>query len=1161
MNALAAIQNFTAASILVGVLLLLRTANIPRDRRHQQFALPGVAIVFALAAAVVLYRFNAWFDGLLSWLFGLLPFLSSLYQTRWLYVIENVALVTVFLAIKFAYRLVATRMFTGERFTGSIIVEHFYEYDVASGRWNVKSRLSQVRLLYRVLFWVSLVITGVLVWAMNMNPSAPAFSAIAFPALAVLVLGEVLYALDGLTREESGNLLLSEDDLSRRIVNYAALREVFRNTFGDRIADEGVDLSNPYSLGTYQALSDFVIAGDNTEQLFGKFFERAKLSGLALDENLMHASLGVLRGHSTLINTPFYSDLAPYVALPSYMRLLSGSKMLVVVGRDSSAQDVATWFEGALDDVSGVPELWNVGVMRPEGSVDLDVGVLRLADLHNLRLLGEYDEFFREVETVVLMEPSRMLATGQLGLSVVVSRLNIQDPPVFVALDHNHDGLVDALSHLLKVNLTDVVATGQPLGASSQMVWNASGSNLAAQIIPGVARYLGVGTEITAVALKYHVSEVEWVGGDKFPVTDMSWIAGQYYGKINAFAEMELSQRAFKSSLIPRPNPLGLKRTQHRFLIVEDELSNVYESIRLYGSRSTESGFINLISEDYLLRDYMIGNRSLFSADAKAIPSFVPDYARTKRNTVLRLIVMLAAFEIPESALLRELELVGCIPPEMDEEDADFLEPPVITMLRELIARYLDVTGVQFDRIQRRGGGMADVSERRFRIMPGTCLDPVIEALGSAYFLVEDEAEGRDFIGGCLHNHVQQTVLPGQFITVGGKYYEVQKLGGMDNRQEVVLRRAAEHISGRPVYRQLRSFWIDRDRLADPTAPRREDASVVIERQLVAMTVETRGYLELSHRSNIAEARTVTVPGLAPRKYIEKEVLRIELFGATPEIRGSIALLLNELFVTIFPDGHSFIVALTADEPRAFGELLPEFHAAQGDEGIYIVEDSLVDLGLTVAVERHWERLLAIITDYLAWVASPSPESAEEFEATVLFPGDTAEDVADRERRIAEAERRGSYESPARPSWWRRVLRRVTSWFKRKPRTELENADEIDTKDSNAVETEASFTLPDANDLTEVAELPSPTGLPESTEVQKASWPAGMLDEMIDIKEFVEVHNLETDSEPKLAPEFDSEPDRELIGEPEPELEPNPTPEPALEPGGAPEEESETDAK
>lgn len=1040
MNLFSMLQHVGAVVPLVGALLLLSVMNVPRARRHQQFALPGVAVLFAIVALIVLYRFNVWFDGVLAWVFSLVPFMEGLYQTRWLYIIENTAVVLVFFGLKALYGQIAGRLFTGDRFPGSVLVDQIYEYDAASGRWYVRPRLSQLRMLLGVLYAVSLVVTALLVVAMTAAPAWPGFSAIGFPAIAVLVLGEVHAAINGVTQQEGADQITGERDLASRRANYASLRTVFRSTFPEHVIDEGVDMANPRVLSSRAALTELGSSEDGVERLFAEHFERVARGGALLDENLLHASVDLLRGRSVVFNTPFYVDLTEYLALPAYVRLLRGGKTLLVTGRDAAAGDLVEWFSDGLEQISGVPDLWHIEVLGDETRTGLDVGVLRAADLHNLRLLEAHDEFFRDVETVILLEPSRLLATGQLGLGIVVSRLSRGEHPVYVSIDRNHDGLVDALSHLLKVNLTDVVATQPALGASSEMVWAAENAQLSVDILPGVARYLGLGTELAAVALKYHVAQVEWIGGARFPVIDMSWIAGQYFGKITGFAELEPSQRALSGVLRARANPLDLPRAERRFLIVEDEFSNVYESLRLFASRSTESGFIHLVSDDYLLRDYMVDNRELFSTDPKAIPSIVADYARTPRNAVLRLVLMLSAFPMPEATIRRELELSGW---QISEEAERAELPATLVALEALIRRYVGVSDVQIieERVRHRASAEVDsagAAERRYRLHGGAALDDVVRGLGAAYFLVEDEQAGRDFIGGCLQGHVAQTVLPGQFLTLGGKYYEVLTVGGEGRPAEVLLRRAAEHITGRPAYRNLRSFAITEVRSSDRAAPRAVTEDIVAERVVVSMTVESHGYLALPARSDLAGARRVAVAGLEPRRYVEKDAMRIAMPTATAEVRRTIAVLLNEVFVTVFPDGHPFVVALAPDLEQAAGDLLPHVEV-DDDEAIYIVEDSSVDLGLVIAVERNWERLLQIVTDYLHWAVSPRPVVAPEPDHdTVVFPGESTDEARERIRRAQEEPETDA----GREGWWPRVRRRISERVRRRPADDADSEGE-----------------------------------------------------------------------------------------------------------------------
>ena len=63
-------------------------------------------------------------------------------------------------------------------------------------------------------------------------------------------------------------------------------------------------------------------------------------------------------------------------------------------------------------------------------------------------------------------------------------------------------------------------------------------------------------------------------------------------------------------------------------------------------------------SPEYLLKDYMAENDSIFNADPKAIPYVVADYARTARNVVMRLCLRMSTGMVSESELCRELMLI-----------------------------------------------------------------------------------------------------------------------------------------------------------------------------------------------------------------------------------------------------------------------------------------------------------------------------------------------------------------------------------------------------------------------------------------------------------------------------------------------------------------------
>lgn len=1005
---------------IVSALLLVATANVRRIHRVRQTPIPLVAGIYSVLALVILYHFNDAVLAVLTWWWELWPQSGSQPGQTWLYVWENVLILLIFMVLKFLAKPFLARLFRDGRSAAQALTAGIYYFDPSAGLWFIERRFSDLRGFLRVFYWVSLALTILVVALAGTFSDWPIFAAVSFPAIAVLLIGEVYFAVDGLNRGEYSSDITGEADRSTSIANYGPLRRVLRELFPTRVLSDGVHLSSTASLNSGFRVSELGRGDDEAEKMAGAYFRHLSGKRRDLDVNLVDASVELLRGNSVLINNPFYVDLTTYLSLPAYYNLLQYRKVLVVAGRDSLAEDLTEWIEHGLEEITGVPDLWRAGLLTSVEDDALDVGVLRFADVHDLELLRRNDEFLSQVGYVILAEPARMMSTGQMGLSLLLSRCSQIEPPTFAALDGNHDGLVDALSHLLKTSLTEVVASALPRGASSEVVWKAEGPSLQSMIMPKVSRYLGVGTEVGAVALKYQVKEVHWVGADAFPVTDMMWIAGQYYAQINAFADLDLSQDALRDALIDLPNPWAVPQRNNYFLIVEDEEANAYETIRRFSTRATSTGFINLISPDYLLRDYMVDNHDLFSADPKAIPSIVPDFARTERNTVLRLILSLLTFGVTGPELRREFELIGwpvsSESPKVTDGHA-VAEPLELTLLRRAIAEHTGVTGLTIDSTTEidpstSGDGVRLVL--RYRVAAGTGLDQAVSSLRAAYFYVEDELEETNRIGALLYDHVYQALLPGQFIVQGGKYYEVQSIGPDGVRSGVVLRRAADHIRGRLAYRQLRSFTVSRIEVLESLSTHMLRGQMELVRAKAAVQVRSLGYLELPSRSDLSGGRRVTIDGLPARRYVNKSLLVVRFPGISPEVRRTIALLLNELFVTVFPHSYNYLSAVTSDPDGVLGDLLPGFtldntdeHSDDLSDAILIVEDSTVDLGLIVAVERHWERLLETITDYLVWNSTPLPVREDTpVHGPLNFPDRLAQE-------------------PRLP-WWKRWLKRLT---------------------------------------------------------------------------------------------------------------------------------------
>ncbi len=213
---------------------------------------------------------------------------------------------------------------------------------------------------------------------------------------------------------------------------------------------------------------------------------------------------------------PFYRDLEMYVTLPMVSALLSGKKVLVICGRNSEAENILTWTRSFLAGFSRIDSLWRVEFLT-EIEEDIDVGVMTASQIYDKRILNANQALFVDTDFVLITEPSLILSTSQVGLSIVAQELNRNGNAVFCICDRDTDGLVDTMSHLLRSEITEVVAMPVPRCTYTAMAWDADGDFHGHQLLERQSRNLVSGIEIAATAIKNQIPKVSWISGSKIP--------------------------------------------------------------------------------------------------------------------------------------------------------------------------------------------------------------------------------------------------------------------------------------------------------------------------------------------------------------------------------------------------------------------------------------------------------------------------------------------------------------------------------------------------------------------------------------------------------------------------------------------------------------------
>lgn len=1095
------------------LVLLGCKVNLKRHERYKQFLMPVLAVVFCLIAMIGLgwiydraLEFLEALPGMLRrfavWLHPAAPsigihviemarlfqyWFNALNLPYWAFYMANILMMLAFLVVKSIALVLMKGLFRQEGGLFQTLAGIAYDLDEDTGYWHLAAHYGQGRTLLNVAYISVTLLGSAAVLLTSKLYLIETLQTPFYPVFGVILVGEMFFFLNGMTRRELRHFLGCEEDRGSHISDYSIMRRVLRKLFPDKLNAENTTVSGVEGAvaATDELLTELEASNRHYEEAYGRFMRRKSEAGMELDRNYLISGRQLLNGQSVLFNNPFYYDLIPYMSYPMNRCLLRHKKVLIVLGRHSTEENITQWCRDGLTAVTNVPDMWNIGVLTQEQQ-DLDVGIITRSSVHDLKLHEANSEFFDQTEYVVLIEPSRLVTTAQVGLNSIVRHCRRKRKRlVFCSMDKNCDGLVDALSHILMTSLKEVSATNHHKGASSYMIWEADREHLQHRMLPNLSRYLGMGTELSFAALKNQVPVTSWYGGDAFPVVDIHWIAKQYYYDLlryaNLPAEQEVLDRVFRVSV----DMWNARKQDKQYITVEDESFNMFEVKRDFSTRAREQGFVNVICTEYLLKDYMASNDSIFNADPKAIPYITADYARTARNVVLRLCLRLSSGLVSEREIAREMLMI--------DRDSKY---PIKALWHEICAACGHVGNATVDRFghetlnchsadgdvqfsmnviipKRRFSMETGVMETMYCITDHRFIRLILGDLKLAQYIAEDENGQRQYLGSELSGHVFQKYLPGQFFTFGGKYYEMLRVTS-DN--QVLVRRASDHIEGRPTYRQVRSYYLSAAVDSQVMGECKDLGVMRLYRQFADIRVQTPAYYALDRYNDLVQGKRIGINGVPDRVYNNKAIVRIDLNQSgqySQETLSTLTLLINETLRTLLAENQDYLVALTAGQAQ-----LPNTYSLFGEKGftpqsgsIYIIEDSQMDIGLLDAVERNLNRIFAIICDYLQW-------HDEALEASLNPPPPAPEPE---EVEIAQPEQK-------KRSFIRRIIDAVRSFlrrlFGRKPVEEEE-------PEQTPEEPEAAEVQPQPGQPAEPETQPEETQ-PEQTQVpmQSVSWHA-----------------------------------------------------------------------
>lgn len=940
-------------NILIGIASLIAVTLIQdricskKDDRAKLFLLIPIAAIYSGIAIAVFTKLYSQIEG----------FLSEHGLGTYVVIVINLIILMIYLVVKLAAgKLLIKKMngYEAVNMTSSKIYRYIEEYH----NWFLEYKWINYRSFLNVIRWSSVIIAGI---AMGiMKEQAGDLSVIyIFPCAVPLVLNEVYHFFNGQTKSEFEHSVLGDDAEARRAGNYYKVREVFENLLPAPLLAS----QTGFSLAGKRTSADYIDrlgkSQDKVDKITAKYFQiddryiNSELDGVKATLDLMHRK-------NVVFFDPFYKDLDMYLTLPIFGSLASGKKCLIITGRMSVRDDAKQWIEGLVGSYTHMPSLWRAGNLSAEKN-SYDIGILGFPELYDDAVIAENREFFRNTDFVILIEPSMILSTGQTALSIVTQEIGDENnKPVYFVCDRMVDGLVDTISHIVRAEFTEVAAPPVPRCIYTGMSWDANGDFERQRFFERQTKYLGNGIELAAIAIKNQIPNVTWYGETKVPIKDIKWIAGQYHPVICGYMNQPAQQSILYEKISFVSNLWSSAKSSEKFVVVEDEFDNMFSIMRLFISRGIDQSFVNVMSENYLLRDYMRCNQQMFLSNPNAVPSFAADYAKTERNTLIKLLLLMSYREVSDKEISEEFKLVGC----KSDNAYDLLGG----MLKKYTNADISVLDIKTD--NEENGKTAGESVSMYSISADSFRTYFDKTLAKAYYILEEETGKNRFVDAKFFNHVTQNVIQGQFVTYEGKYYQVKHIS---LRSGVILRRASNLFDGREYYRQIREYELPE--CGEILLSKKNVMDLEISFIQRDIRVSTSGYLIMKDLCNLRTARKVDISGDPhiddyKREYRNKTILKIRLPETDEELRFTFCLILSEIMRSLFPDGYNYIAVTTKVSDDIGGMLNYIVYPVRGDvedDYIYIIEDSDIDLGLIEAIEKNLMKIMELMGDYLKW--------------------------------------------------------------------------------------------------------------------------------------------------------------------------------------------------
>lgn len=617
----------------------------------------------------------------------------------------------------------------------------------------------------------------------------------------------------------------------------------------------------------------------------------------------------------------------------------------------------------------------------------------------NIKLLSEID-------TIIIEDYDEILLNKLELLRALGSIVKMGNPKMdYVILTYMLQGIEATIKSLLYVNEISCYYTEnkQQAGNVELNVWEKNDNFITEKMFGKATKNLGSIVPLSLLSVKWEPDRILLISKNEplnFELNELNAMRNLYE---KSFSNSELKLLGEKS--VTSLNEKYFDYSKKNWIIVDDK-SNLYEKIYKISLINGVENKLNIVSEQYLLRDYMISTYKENKARLKSFLPYVPYEVNSGKVVLYNLLLQLTNFGVKENIIANILNENGIsiklgkgnntrlIADKLNyfvkqEFNLDVDIYSYIT-LQEIKEKYIfDMTKKKYIEVEK----IYILDEQALRLFPNEIFSRVSFVKDGFALDIEKEY---------AYNFYQK-YLPGQKHFLNGYVYEIKNIMETENGANAILEASTNYDNN--TYRQDRKVeYLDNFVIKESKTNKYTNLVLKYQMGKIDYQIKTEGYFEFKNgiskipgayryvsldENNILKtirnhtnADALKLEFLIPKAEKVDEVAHRIL---NEELGQIIAFLISEVLESLLGENSKYIQVKSLKAKRdssIFRETwvspieIPNYECNNIE--IFILEDTQIERGLIDMIYKNLDNIFNIIHEYLSWVFLPSANVEEE---------------------------------------------------------------------------------------------------------------------------------------------------------------------------------------